>query len=485
MDKKVLLISVPAPAVTQTDTEINYWNWHYALKSKLTYPNLSKDQLLYFGNTENQNIGLLSIASALRENGITVEYMAPSVELVGNRRDWEFLEKVLTKVTDFEPDYIGLSSPTCSLPTAIKYSKMIKTVKPGSITIIGGAHANGCEGDLLEELVNNFDFVIRGKGEIPFVNLVLKSEDKNGICYKKNGVIYENPICMKGLANYPKPANDLLNISYLPAARVFTSLGCGGKCIFCVDINTKKFSEIDEDIIIDEIKYFYKNLGTRYFYLGDENFFFNKSRAFRLIQKISALDLDIILGFQARVESTDESIVKNIAKFLNCTEIQYGVESASQEILNTAKKGLKIEKVREICELTKEYGMNTQCYFLAGLPGETEETAELTINMMESFLEKGIIDMAEYRCVIPFPGSTMWNEKDKYGIKLKNINWGEYRGENHPPFDLETMSSERIHQCYLEGLKRITDIYSKRYMRDFGYEKMDINVLSAITEGGF
>lgn len=483
--KKVLLVAVPAPEVEQNKIEVEYWNWHYSLKTNLTYTNLNNDQLLKFGNTENQNIGLLSIASALEEKGIPVKYLAPSIEYSGPTREDDFWADAQKIMESFQPDFVAFSSPTCSIDLAIEYAKRVKEYNPEMTTIIGGAHANGVDGEELKEIAKDFDYVMRGKGEIPMVNLVTGNGEMSGISYMDGENFIENPIHFIGLPGYPKADNTLLNIKELPAARVFTSLGCGGKCIFCVDINTKKYVEIPDENIIDEILYMYNNLGTRYFYLGDENFFMNKKRAFALLEKIKQLKLDAIFGFQARIESTNEDVIRSIASLGNCTEIQYGVESANQGVLDISKKKLDVRKVKEICLLTKKYGINTHCYFLVGLPGETKETAMETQNMITSYLKEGIIDMVEYRCVIPFPGSAMWNNREKYGIHLKHTNWKYYRGENMPPYDLDTLKSEEIYKYYLDGLKDITEIYKARYMRDFGDRNVDINVQSAVTEGGF
>jgi radical SAM superfamily enzyme YgiQ (UPF0313 family) len=487
MKIRVLLINVPAASVQQQPEEIEYWKWHYALKSKLTYPNLNEKQLKLLGNIENQNVGLLSIASALLENNHDAAYLAPSVDFNGEHRVQDFLKKILEKIGEYEPHYIGLSATTCSINNAMEYSARIKEYRPKVKTIIGGAHANGCRGKDLEELVNHFDYVIRGFGEKLILNLVNGNVNSRGISFKKNSKIIINPISYSQLPGYPRAANELLNISEMPAVRVFTSLGCrtGAKCIFCADINNYRIKEIPEETIIDEVRYFSGVLGSRYFYLGDENFFFNKQRAFKILNLINTINPDIILGFQARIENANEDIISNAVEHCSCTEIQYGVESASQRILDTSNKGLEVNQVKEICDLTKSYGISTHCYFMVGLPGETQETAELTINMIEDLLKNRSLDMVEYKCVVPFPGTRMWEWHDKYLIKIKNRDWSQFRGENKPSFDLATLNSEEIYNIYLDSLRRIAKLYKERYMRDFGHEFKDINFLSAVNEGCF
>lgn len=487
MFKKIKLVSVPTPAVTQSKEEQEFWKWYQCLKTKLTYPNLSERQLSKIGDSENQNVGLLSMASVLRDNNIGVEYLAPSLYFNGNKRDEDFLKVLIKNINEEKINYIGFSSPTCGIPTAIKYAQEIKKLNPQIISIIGGAHANGTSGQTLDELLESFDFVIRGKGEIPLLELIKGNKNVRGVSYKQKNKNIISPVFAEFSLKYFNPANDLLNVSELPAVRIFTSLGCrkGSPCVFCADLHNKGFATRPLEEVVNEIKYFYNNFSTRFFYFGDENFFFDKKRALQTMNAINSLDLDITVSYQARIESVDKDLIKVASEKGKCTEIQYGVESASQEILNLNKKGLRIKKVQEACDLTKSYGINTQCYFLVGLPGETKETAMLTMEKMEELLKKGTADFVEYRCAIPFPGAPMYDFAQEYGVKIKNKNWKDYRAENIPPFDLENLTATQIHEFYLSGLRKVTDIYKKRYVENWGNKIPDVNIISAVTEGGF
>ena len=60
---------------------------------------------------------------------------------------------------------------------------------------------------------------------------------------------------------------------------------------------------------------------------------------------IKLIKLDITVGYQTRIKSIDEELISKAAESGMCTEIQYGVESGSQEILDLNNKGLRIEKV--------------------------------------------------------------------------------------------------------------------------------------------
>ncbi len=488
MNVRILLVSVPFADIEQTEQEKEYWKWHYAIKTKLTYRNLNDDLVTKIGNIENQNVGLLSIASYLTNNGVEVKYIAPSTLYSCQNRENKFLDQILSQIENYNPSFIGFSAITYNMPIAFYYAQKVKEKKPFIKTVIGGAHANGASGETLNELMNSFDFVIRGKGEIPFLNLINGNIDSIGICCRSNGKDIINPTCMLSINNYPDPMYHFLEVDELPAARVYSSLGCRSKsqCIFCGDIlHNKDFVVKDVKNVINEIKSLYHDFSTKHFYFGDENFFFDKQRAIYAMDEINNSGLNITVGYQVRIEDTDEELIKKASEYGKCTEIHVGVESFSQEVLNLNNKGLRIDNVKKFCELTKKYGISNHCYFLTGLPGETEETSYLTIKRMEELLNAGLIDMVEYRIAIPFPGTPIEKYSEKYGVKIKHKMWEFYKGERLPPFDLESITSERIYELYLEGLETITNAYIKKYSKEYNDEFIDLKTLGSVIGGGF
>jgi len=488
MPSRVLLVSVPAPSVRQKKVEKDFWYWHYALKARLTYPHLKTSQLRLLGESENQNVGLLSIASALEANGFKVDYLAPSLAFGDDRRILNFEHCLQVMVARDRYDFVGFSAHTCAIPLAKEFAQIVKVWRPEITTLLGGPHATGSTGQELEDLLDAFDYVVRGKGEIPFLRLIQRQNDTPGISFRHGDRHSVTEPCFASPEHYPSPANHLMNIKELPAARVFTSLGCrkGKKCVFCADgMHTRTFITRPIEDVVAEMIWFYQHLGTRYFYLGDENLLLDQIHAQAVFDGLRQLPDDIVIGCQARIESANEKLISALARTGKCTEIQYGIENADQEVLNLNRKGLRIKQVRKVCGLTKPLGIRVHCYFLVGLPGETSKTAELTIEMMEQMLQEGNADFVEYRSVIPFPGAPMWEEAERYGIHLRHKRWEKYRGENVPPFDLDNLTAREIHRYYLEGLRRITVQYKSRYLREFGSTVPDVNVLSSINEGSF
>ena len=129
--------------------------------------------------------------------------------------------------------------------------------------------------------------------------------------------------------------------------------------------------------------------------------------------------------------------------------LKYGVESGDQEILNRAKKGLDLNKLRDVVKMTKEMGIKVHLTFMFGLPGETWETVRKTINLA---LELDP-DSIQFSICTPFPGTEYFEWAEKNGFLLTK-DWSKYDGASTAVIRTESMSKEDLEEA-LEMARRI------------------------------
>ncbi len=84
-------------------------------------------------------------------------------------------------------------------------------------------------------------------------------------------------------------------------------------------------------------------------------------------------------GCSGRVNLMTEDLIATMASS-GCILIGYGIESGSQKILDIIKKRVRVEDAKQAIKLTQKYIGWADCSFMIGIPGETRETIQETID---------------------------------------------------------------------------------------------------------
>jgi anaerobic magnesium-protoporphyrin IX monomethyl ester cyclase len=86
--------------------------------------------------------------------------------------------------------------------------------------------------------------------------------------------------------------------------------------------------------------------------------------------------------------------------------ISYGIESADQKVLDTVKKGTRVEQAAAAVGLARAAGIKTAGHFIFGLPGDSEAAMEKTLKLARRLR----LDVAQFYSAVPFPGSRLYDE---------------------------------------------------------------------------
>jgi radical SAM superfamily enzyme YgiQ (UPF0313 family) len=93
-----------------------------------------------------------------------------------------------------------------------------------------------------------------------------------------------------------------------------------------------------------------------------------------------------------------------------------GYESADPQILKNIKKGATVEQAREFTKNCKKVGIRIHGDFIIGLPGETKETIQKTID----FAKELDVETIQVSIAHAFPGTELWEQ-----LNNKNYMWTE------------------------------------------------------------
>jgi anaerobic magnesium-protoporphyrin IX monomethyl ester cyclase len=97
------------------------------------------------------------------------------------------------------------------------------------------------------------------------------------------------------------------------------------------------------------------------------------------------------------------------------------VESGSQRILDIIGKGITLDQARKAVADAKAVGMETFAFFMLGLPGETEEDLQKTVD----FAIELNPHFAKFPFTTPMPGTQLFNSLDAEG-RIKTYDWEKY-----------------------------------------------------------
>lgn len=391
---------------------------------------ISPDEKAFLWNAGDRvPLGLLYLAAVLEKNGIKNEVF----DL--NHYD---KEELIKRIRAGAPDFVGLSivsSP--SFKQMKKLAEEIKAINPGIKIIVGGAHVSA----MPESFIGVADSIVLGYGE---KGLMAAIKGKKGII---------NESCE--INDFPVPARSKLNpndyVMYadgLKTATIITSRGCPFACVFCAS-HERKIQYRDPESVREEVREL-KKQGYETVYILDENFVVSKKH----FNAITDLMNEEAMKYRIEMRTSDvsEKIVQKLKK-TGCIYVALGIESGNNEILKKANKNTTVEINRRAIEILGKYNIPTKGFFIIGLPGETEETAWQTIKFADEMRAKGL-RFADFYSLTPFPGSPVWENPEKYGIKILSRDFDSYLQKGEPVIETEKLSKEKISELVKEAKKR-------------------------------
>lgn len=426
------------------------------INPKTTKP--SEFQSDYF---REPNLGLLYLSSVLDHNGIDVEIL--DLEQYFDL-SMEELENIIIKIS-LNYQIFGITCLTNTYQFSINLAGLIKQGNPNAIIIFGGPHVSFLYRSILHK-EDVIDFICVSESEESFLRLseLLIFAQTKSLSSKE---IYRKLQFVRGLAyrdsqenvvftGYPKPIElDTLPLParyklyqdnhYYKVANIIVNRGCPNECSFCSrqnffqDVRIRSIASILAEIrdIAALQNYVYLN-----FY---DNININKKFFHDFCYMFIEKKINIPWGCELRVDSIQLEDAQLLKK-AGCQLIATGIESASQEVLKAnfkyqdpalALKGLNFLKSQEIA---------VQCYFVLGLPGETESTFHKTKKYIKN-LPLDQQDQLEYFAATPYPGSKLWENQDEYQINIIEKNFTKYDCQ-HIIFETPDLNFQQLNTMF-------------------------------------
>ena len=193
---------------------------------------------------------------------------------------------------------------------------------------------------------------------------------------------------------------------------LLTSRGCPYGCLFCATryIFGRELRAASPSRVIEEWELLRRE-GVPKTRIVDDVFSLDRERAAEICGRVLELGLGPwSLPNGVRVDNVDEELLELMADS-GLTTIWYGVESGCERVLRVLKKGIDLERVREVVEWTKELGVAVGLFFMVGAPGEDLEAVRETVD----FVHEVEPDCVHFSIATPYPNTEFWEWVEENG----------------------------------------------------------------------
>ena len=341
------------------------------------------------------------------------DYKVDVVDLTNSKLE-DIKESFKNKLIEFNPDVLGISMMSNNRVSSLKLMNFSKEIKD-LIIIAGGVHAT-C---MPEQVINNFpvDYLVLGEGEIALAEL-LKNLNKGGdlskvkgIMYKKDGKIIrtEPGERIKNLDSIPFPKHELFRkiIEKYDYAQIMSSRGCPFSCVFCPSsVHWGRWMiQRSPKNVADEMEHIIKTFpNVKSIKFCDDELICNNKWINELCNLIIERGINKKIRWYCfgRVTSISEDKIK-IMKKAGCFRVIFGIESASQTILNNARKMVKVEDIINAVTICKKNNLEVGYLTIVGLPGENSKTVRESMKVAIK-----LKCVAEPAILIIYPGTEVY-----------------------------------------------------------------------------
>jgi anaerobic magnesium-protoporphyrin IX monomethyl ester cyclase len=206
----------------------------------------------------------------------------------------------------------------------------------------------------------------------------------------------------------PTPAFELLNLDlygYELMGDRFAlfegSRSCPWSCHFCLlKMYGDKYRRKDPARVISDVEIAVEKFGVRNGYFIDLEFTVHRKLVTQLCEFLIRKRYDFRWACQTRLDTVDADML-DLMKRSGCVLIHYGVETGSEHILDTINKKISFDKIRKGMTLTHKAGIESACFFMMGMPGETAEDMDKTV----AFAKLLNPTYASFHVTTPYPGT--------------------------------------------------------------------------------
>ncbi len=349
------------------------------------------------------------------------------------------------------PDLVGLTIYDATRETSILLAHALKRHAPRVRVIFGGPSCHDNPALILRAPV---DLMVYGEGEETFTEVLARLEkgggweDCAGVIYRSGdeAVRTEPRPLISDLDALPFPDFDDFDFALYRSRMLpmFTSRGCYNRCSFCSEKSRWiRYRHCSSDRIVDEMERNVERYGIHHFDLVDSLINGNLNEFARMCDLILERGLSVTWGGKARIHPRMDRSFLEKTHAAGCRLMIFGIESASQKVLNDMDKNVAVSDIRRVIVDCHEVGIKVGAFFVLGYVTETEEDFQQTLDFVKEY-HPYMDTIFPGNGLVILKGSPLYEQPEKYGLLLPEETpdgkWRSLDGRNTEPVRRERVA---------------------------------------------
>lgn len=389
-------------------------------------------------------ITLMYLSSSLRDRGFEVRL----VDAVAQEFSWD---RSLRLVGEVAADLLVLNTAFPSIRSDMDFARACREQQPGLRTVALGVFPTLLPRECLEAFPW-LDYAVVGEPERAVVMLAERLDGGQegaglpSLAWRDEGEVRvaRDRALVEDLDSLPLPDRTSIPARLFrfpltgePLTMLSLSRGCPHSCIYCLAplYYGKRERRRSAASVLEEIRVCVRDHGIRHFIFWGEMVSFRREALVELCGLLIREGVDVVWMGAARADQLDDELLA-LMRRAGCFMLTLGLESASQAILDSSHKSLRVEDGIRAARAIRRAGIKVMGHFVVGLPGETEQTARAT-----RVFARRHCDYAQFYCAVPYPGTELAAMAQREGW-LRQVDWTDY---DFPKalLDLPGLSAER------------------------------------------
>jgi anaerobic magnesium-protoporphyrin IX monomethyl ester cyclase len=227
-----------------------------------------------------------------------------------------------------------------------------------------------------------------------------------------------------------------------PAVQMHASRGCPFRCTFCLWVNVMygngPYRTFSARRVVDEMEEVVRRYGAKEIYFDDDIFTAREGHVLEICTEIQKRGLRVPWSVMGDAMAVTERAIVEMGR-AGCIGMKLGIESTNPQVLERARKPIRLDKVRNVVGWCIRQGIKTHATITFGLDGETRASMQETLDFCCALS----VDSIQFSVATPFPGTPYYESARREG-RLIEGSWSDFDGNRSSVVRREGLANEEI-----------------------------------------